>query len=104
MVCITKLGSFLVPLNGLRYGESVSVNSCDKGAISAIFWNCWLLTIFVGIVKNPYHNNITKYVASVTKTSQIKSQMNFTVYGYNKKHSYSYHFDNVNVNGIESVS
>jgi hypothetical protein len=30
------------------------------------------IAAIAGIVKNPYHNNITKYVASVTKTSQMK--------------------------------
>jgi hypothetical protein len=30
------------------------------------------IAVIVGIVKNPYHNDITKYVTSVTKTSQIK--------------------------------
>jgi hypothetical protein len=30
------------------------------------------IAVIVGIVKNPHHNDITKYVANVTKTSQMK--------------------------------
>ena len=30
------------------------------------------IAVIAGIVKNPYHNDITKHVANVTKTSQMK--------------------------------
>jgi hypothetical protein len=30
------------------------------------------IALIVGIVKKTYHNDITKYVANVTKTSQLK--------------------------------
>ena len=30
------------------------------------------IAVIVGIVKKTYHNDITKYVANVTKTSQMK--------------------------------
>jgi ascorbate-specific PTS system EIIC-type component UlaA len=35
------------------------------------------IAVIVGIVKNPYHNDITKYVTSVTKTSQMKQLTHF---------------------------
>jgi len=30
------------------------------------------IAVIVGIVENPYHNDITKYASNVTKTSQMK--------------------------------